>query len=314
MKWFFGLVIAVAILGFPNNIAKINRLKSEAQKAYLAGDYQSAIEHYRILIDSFQINEEEILINYANSAFLMTQKDNSPTQGIDGAANSGPAPTGEQSEIYQRLAQNTYTGLAQNAPSGMRSIAFNQLGVMAFHSAPPPKPGKDVLRQAQVLFKSALRTDQYNQQARFNYELVTKMLEQQENQQEQEQEQDQEKEQQQEQEQQQQEQQQEQEQQEQEQEQSGEDQQQDQSGKKENPEQQEEDPKESDEQPSDEQQGEDNPKEQPLNASPEKLKALKISEEQARMILEAMKNSEVQYIQQNQRKATKRHDIGKPDW
>ena len=44
------------------------------------------------------------------------------------------------------------------------------------------------------------------------------------------------------------------------------------------------------------------------------MEELKISEEKARMILEAMKNSEVQYIQQNQRKATKRPDSGKPDW
>jgi hypothetical protein len=44
------------------------------------------------------------------------------------------------------------------------------------------------------------------------------------------------------------------------------------------------------------------------------MEELNISEETARMILEAMKNSEVQYIQQNQRKTTKRPDSGKPDW
>ncbi len=180
MKWLFGVVIAVVALGFPNNIAKINRLKSEAQKSYLSGDYKSAIEHYGILIDSFQISEEEILMNYANAAFLMTQKDSSPAQGVEGPVNSGPVPAGEQAEIYQQLAQNTYTSLAQNASSGIQSIAFNQLGVMTFQSAPPPKPGKDVLLQAQGLFKSALKTDQNNQQARFNYELVTKMLDQEE--------------------------------------------------------------------------------------------------------------------------------------
>lgn len=40
----------------------------------------------------------------------------------------------------------------------------------------------------------------------------------------------------------------------------------------------------------------------------------KISEEKARMILEAMKNMERQYLQQNRRKATKPKDRGKPDW
>jgi hypothetical protein len=311
MKWLFGVVITVIASGFPNNIAKINRLKSEAQKSYLSGDYKSAIEHYGILIDSFQISEEEILMNYANAAFLMTQKDNSPAQGVDGPVNSGPAPAGEQAEIYQRLAQNTYTELAQNASSGIQSIAFNQLGVMTFQSAPPPKPGKDALRQAQGLFKSALKTDQNNQQARFNYELVTKMLDQEEENQQEKQQENQQEKQEQEQEQKEKEKQ-EQEQKQEEQEQSDEDQEKDQSTE-EDSENEDGDPKESEKPPSEEEQGEEQQQE-PLNASPEKMEELKISEEKARMILEAMKNSEVQYIQQNQRKATKRPDSGKPDW
>lgn len=46
----------------------------------------------------------------------------------------------------------------------------------------------------------------------------------------------------------------------------------------------------------------------------DKLKEMKISPEKAQMILEAMKNNEVQYVQQNKRKATKRKDRSKPDW
>lgn len=45
-----------------------------------------------------------------------------------------------------------------------------------------------------------------------------------------------------------------------------------------------------------------------------KLQEMKMSEEKAKMILEAMKNNEVQYLQQNKRKATKPRDRGKPDW
>ncbi len=44
------------------------------------------------------------------------------------------------------------------------------------------------------------------------------------------------------------------------------------------------------------------------------LKDLNLTEEKARMILEAMKNNEIQYIQQNKRKPTKKPDSGKPDW
>jgi hypothetical protein len=46
----------------------------------------------------------------------------------------------------------------------------------------------------------------------------------------------------------------------------------------------------------------------------QKLEQMKISEEKARMILEAMKNQEKQYLQQNRRKSTKPKDRTKPDW
>ena len=39
-----------------------------------------------------------------------------------------------------------------------------------------------------------------------------------------------------------------------------------------------------------------------------------MDEQKARMILEAMKNQEIQYLQQNRRKATKPKDKNKPDW
>ena len=53
---------------------------------------------------------------------------------------------------------------------------------------------------------------------------------------------------------------------------------------------------------------------QPPQSRSEKLEELNLTEEKARMILEAMKNNEIQYIQQNKRKATKKPDSNKPDW
>lgn len=46
----------------------------------------------------------------------------------------------------------------------------------------------------------------------------------------------------------------------------------------------------------------------------DKMQEMNISEEKAKMILEALKNSEIQYIQQNRRKPTKRKESDKPDW
>jgi len=44
------------------------------------------------------------------------------------------------------------------------------------------------------------------------------------------------------------------------------------------------------------------------------LKEMNISEEMAKMILEALRNNEVQYIQQQKRRPTKKADSNKPDW
>jgi Ca-activated chloride channel family protein len=46
----------------------------------------------------------------------------------------------------------------------------------------------------------------------------------------------------------------------------------------------------------------------------EKLKEMNIPLEKAQMILEAMKNNEVQYVQQKKRKASKPKKSNKPDW
>ena len=54
--------------------------------------------------------------------------------------------------------------------------------------------------------------------------------------------------------------------------------------------------------------------EEQQNPLSEKLEEMKISEEKAKMILEALKNKEIQYYQQNKRKPTKRKDPKKPDW
>lgn len=46
----------------------------------------------------------------------------------------------------------------------------------------------------------------------------------------------------------------------------------------------------------------------------QRLEDMKMSEEKARMILEAMRNQEMQYLQQQKRKATQPRDRTKPDW
>lgn len=78
-------------------------------------------------------------------------------------------------------------------------------------------------------------------------------------------------------------------------------------------EQNKEEQKKKEEQQEDAEKKKEEEKETPPSVS-DKLQQMKISEEKAKMLLEAMKNQEVQYLQQNKRKATKPKEKGKPDW
>jgi outer membrane biosynthesis protein TonB len=83
---------------------------------------------------------------------------------------------------------------------------------------------------------------------------------------------------------------------------------------KEDKEKKDKDQKEKKEQQQEEKKDSKEKKEEVPPSVSEKLKEMQMSEDKAKMILEAMKNQEVQYLQQNKRKATKPKDKGKPDW
>jgi Ca-activated chloride channel family protein len=271
MKLIGTLLLFLALLTDPAKIGKINSLKAEAKKAYAAGDYKTAISKYRYLVDSLQVKEDEVLLNLANAYFQLNDTTNAVSQ-------------------YQTVSQSTKNQL--------RSKAEQQLGVLA------NRGGK--LEEALHHFKQAIKSDLTNDDARYNYEMVKKKLEENKKQQEQ-QKKDQNKEEKKDQDQQKE---------DQKKEQQKKDQQKDQE-KKEQEQKDQEQKKKDQEQKDQEQkdQKEDQDKEKKDNKlNPEKLEQMKISEEKARMILEAMRNQEKQYLQQNKRKATKSKDKGKPDW
>jgi hypothetical protein len=274
MKGLFTFVFLLAMLIDPTKIGKINALKSEAKKAYLAGDYKTAIEKYRYLVDSLHVQEDEVVLNLANSYFQLNDTTN---------------------------AVNQYQTITQSPKSQLRSKAEQQLGVMA------NRQGKS--EEALSHFKQAIKSDQTNEDARYNYELLKKKLEEEKKKQEQKQDQnkdqkdqenkDQEKKDQQ----------------------DKQDQKKDQKDKEEqkkDQQQKDEEQKDSEQKKKEEQESKDQKENQEKKDIPpsvkEKLKQMQMSEQKAKMILEAMKNQEIQYLQQNKRKATKPKDRGKPDW
>lgn len=265
MKTAILLFIMLAVITDPARIGKVNRAKDAAKKAYLAGDYKTAVRYYQYLTDSLNVQEEEVLLNLAHAHFQLND-------------------TSSAKAVYQRLT-------AGSTPA-IRSTAQQQLGVLANRS------GKT--EEALTHFKEALKADPTNDDARYNYELVKKKLEEQkkkeQQQKDQQQNQDQKKQQ-------------------------NNDQKKDPDDKPKQDQQKSDQQKKDDRNKQDQQQTEqqqqeeqkkDEKKEDPSVS--EKLDQLKISRERARMLLEAMKNQEMQYLQQNKRKPTKPKDKGKPDW
>lgn len=282
MKLIIGFLIAVLLLSGIDNIALINSLKSEAKKAYQSGDYKTAAEKYQFLVDSLQVNENEVVMNLANALFQM----NDTTQ-----------------------AKSQYQSLLKSNSAQMRSLSNLQLGVMA------NRTGK--YEEALEYFKQSLRTDPSNEEARYNYEMVKKKLEEQKKQEEQKKDnKDQKKDQDKKDDQKKDSKDKENKDQKEKQDQEKKDQEKkDQDQQKKDKEEQEKKDKEKSEEQKEQEKNEENKEKKDIPPSvADKLKDMEMSEEKAKMILEAMKNQEIQYLQQNKRKATKPKDKTKPDW
>lgn len=180
----------------------------------------------------------------------------------------------------------------------LRSIANQQLGVMS------KEAGK--LEESLQQLKSAIKADPSNKDAVYDYEVVKKLLEEQKQQQQDQENQDQQDQDQQDKE--------GEDQEKQDQNKEGEEENKDQEG--ENQEQQDQENKEGEQQEQEQKEGEQEEQEQKSQEemTKEKLEEMGISEEKARQLLEAMRQSEIKYLQNQKRKATKRPPSGKPDW
>lgn len=288
------IFILLMISADPSEIAKVNKLKSQAAEAYVSTNYQSAAQTYSILYDSLGVDESEIALNLAHSYYALQDTSNAKLRYQDVVASSNDRK--------------------------LKSIAYQQLGVMAKSPA--------TLKESLQYLKAALKADPTNEEARYNYEVVKKLMQEQEQQQQDDQDQnnkdqDQQNENQDQQDQQDQkgENQDQQEQQNQEEQQSEQDQQGEKSEDQQQQDQQNKEGEEESDQKNQQQQPEEGDEEQDQNEQPpmspdtqQKLEEMNISEDKAQMILEAMKNNEIQYIQQQRRKPTKQADSGKPDW
>ncbi len=270
----FLLLLLVLFSNDPKEIAKINSLKKEAEEAFLSGNYELAISKYSFLTDSLDVDDDLIQLNLGHAYYQLGD-----TTG----------------------AKLNYGRVGASSNKKLKSIAYQQMGVMSKDA------GK--LEESLQQLKSAIKADPSNRDAVYDYEVVKKLLEEQkkqeqENQDQQNQDQNEENNEEQ-----------NQDQENQDQQKDGEQEQKDQEG--ENQEQSEQEKKEQEQKEQEQKEGEQEEQEQEKSQeqmTKEKLEEMGISEEKARQLLEAMRQSEIKYLQNQKRKATKRPPSGKPDW
>ena len=285
MKILAIILLALGAFTDPTLIRKINGLKTDAKKAYLKNDFKTAVTNYRYLVDSLNVREDEVLLNLASAYYNLKDTTN---------------------------AQSQYQSLTASSKNQLRSKAQQQLGMIA------DQQGKQ--EDALNYFKQAIKSDLSNEDARYNYELLKKKIEEkkkqdQQKKDEQNKDKDQEKKDQNKEEQEKKEQQKkDQEQKEKEKKEQQEKEKQEQQEKNQKKDQEKKDQEKNDQNKEEqEKEKKENEKKMPPSVE-EKLKDMKISPEKAEMLLEAMRVQEKQYLQQNKRKATKPKEKGKPDW
>ena len=148
----FLVVILALLINDPKEIAKINAIKKEAETAFLAKDYELAISKYTLLSDSLGIEDPAVKLNLAHAHYHLGD-----TAG----------------------AKINYSKLSSSEDKQMKSIALQQLGVMSKDA------GK--LEEALQQLKTSIKSDPTNKEAIYNYEVVKKLLEEQQEQQQQQQ-------------------------------------------------------------------------------------------------------------------------------
>ena len=141
-------VFLFALLGLVtvdvNKIARINKLKKAGESAYRNGEFEQAINSFRTLTDSLGVSEDPVLLNLANSYFQTKDTTN---------------------------AIQYYARVLGSDNMEMQSRAYQQIGVLLQQ--------QNKLQEALNNFKLALKADASNEDARYNYELLKRMLDQQ---------------------------------------------------------------------------------------------------------------------------------------
>ncbi|WP_299820619.1 tetratricopeptide repeat protein [uncultured Pontibacter sp.] len=142
MKVLFFVIFLISVLGGGlRSISKVNEYNAKAALAFKKQQYHEAIVAYEYLLHDLEINDDQVRLNLAHTYY-------------------------KANRFKEALQQ--YHLLADNKARHLRSVVHLQLGNIA------TKQKK--YKQALSLYKQALVADPANEAARYNFELLKKFL------------------------------------------------------------------------------------------------------------------------------------------
>ncbi len=133
--------IFVAIWSFLNRFSEINNYIDSAEQNFQKGEYELAIKDYTILINKYKIKDEDILLNLAHSYYNIQDTSNS---------------------------KKLYHNLLNSEDRITRSIAHQQLGNVFWMTG---KKNKAIHH-----YTESLKANTANETARINFELIQKLI------------------------------------------------------------------------------------------------------------------------------------------
>lgn len=172
---FLALLVPAYFFLRSDKIGRANRLIREAKNQYFAREYLSAYKTYEQLIDSSGFYEDAALINYANSGFLSSDI---LKKGFYGRGK-GPVLSDTALQQLANQSRAMYTILTTSGKNKIASMAHNQLGYATIKGAETFTDENDadsLLLHSLEHFKHALKKNPNNDSARYNYELIKKVL------------------------------------------------------------------------------------------------------------------------------------------
>ncbi|PKV62959.1 tetratricopeptide repeat protein [Pontibacter ramchanderi] len=143
MKALAAIILFIGFLsGGLRSISLLNEHANLAAAAYKRGDFIEAVASYEYLIDDLNVQDDQVRLNLGHAYFRLGE---------------------------MQKAQQQYTLLADHATRHIKAVSLLQLGAISAQSKK--------YKQALSYFRQTLIVEPGNQAARYNYELIKKLLE-----------------------------------------------------------------------------------------------------------------------------------------